>query len=163
MDALLAKVTLQSVMSTFSAVVTGYFWLIKARKERPSFTVHQLQSFRASLRRGADEKSKQLSLLQTEPSGTLIVNHSTRQASIVKHEASIGYNGKVIKGRFGWVGEDRPPWNIGAESTLAMSMACFFDVPADCELPDEFDFSVEFVTAGGYRFTHIFDKAAPEF
>ena len=161
METLLAKITPQSVMSAFSAAVTGYFWLVKARKERPSFSVFQLHGFRPSLRRGEDDQTKRLSLIQTDPGGTLIVNHSIRQNSIIKHDSFIRYGGKTIKGHFGWVNDDRPPWNIGPESTISLSLACFFDVPADCELPDDFDFRVEFVTASGHKFSHVFNKTAP--
>lgn len=161
-ETLLAKITPQGVMSAFSAGVTGYFWLIKARKERPRLSVYQLQSFRPSLRRGPDEQTKRLSLVQTEPGGVLIANHSIRQNSIIRHDSFIRYGGRTIRGTFGWVNDDRPPWNIGPESTISLSLACFFDVPDDCELPEDFDFRVEFVTASGHRFSHVFNKQAPE-
>ena len=92
----------------------------------------------------------------------LIANNSIRQTSIVRFECFLKYKGEVIKGRWGYMQEDKPPWNIGPESTISLAMACFFEVPEDCELPKNFDFRVEFVTVSGQRFPHMFSLVAPD-
>jgi len=60
------------------------------------------------------------------------------------------------------VGEDTPPWNIGPESTIAMGLACFFDVPEDFEIPETFEIGVEFISASGKRYAHTFEREVPE-
>lgn len=66
-------------------------------------------------------------------------------------------SGQQIRGDWGAVGEDKPPWNIGPESSIALGIACFFDVPQDFEAPDSY--GVKFISASGKRFAHTF---APE-
>ena len=151
-------------LSVASATMTGYFWLVRARKERPQLTILQMRNFRQTLRSdGAAEGMKRLSLVQVQSRGVLIANQSIRQNSIVRFECSLEFGGQSIKGHFGYLDDDPPPWNIGPESTIALSLACFFEVPEDFEMPEDGNFHVEFVTASGHRFPHQFSLQAPEF
>ena len=167
MPAILAELSpdipIETILAATSATMTAYFWLVKARKERPSLKIFQLAGFRASLRRGdPDTETKRLCLTQVDQGGVLIANNSTRQNSVVRFDCWLKHNGHQLKGRWGYVEEDRPPWNVGPESTIAMSLACFFDVPEDYEILDDFDFRVAFVTTSGQRFPHMFSRQAPE-
>jgi len=44
--------SVEMVLSVLSTVVTGYFWLVRARQERPNLKIFQLRDFRATLRGG---------------------------------------------------------------------------------------------------------------
>ncbi len=153
----------ETVMSGLSAAFTGYFWFIKARKEKPALTIVQLRNFRTSLRCGEEGSDrKRLGLTQTEPCGILVANNSIRQNAIIGFDCYLKYQGETIKGDWGYVNDDTPPWNIGPESAISLSLACFFDVPEDCEVPEDMNFRVEFKTASGKRFPHLFSIKAPE-
>lgn len=159
----LPELSPEVVISVASLSMTSYFWLVQARRERPDLKFFQLRDFRATLRRGDPErKTKKLGIVQVESGGTLIANNSTRQNSIVRFDCFLSHNGKLIQGKWGYVDEDHPPWNIPPQSTIAMSLACFFDVPEDCEVPENLDFRVEFVTVSGQRFRHLFSVNTPE-
>ena len=66
-----------------------------------------------------------------------------------------------IAGDWGYGGDDKPPWNVGPESTISFCPACFFDVPEDYQAADELVIQVEFTTASGKRFSHNFREQAP--
>jgi hypothetical protein len=155
-------IDVKMLFSGLSLLVTVYFWFVKARKERPNLQFYQLTDFRAVCRRHPEREGvKRLCLQQLDTGGVLIVNHSTRQNSIVLFDCFLRTDRGVVQGDWGYSGEDKPPWNIGPESTIAFSPACFFDVPDDFEVPDDPEFEVQFVTASGKRFSHRFTKHAP--
>ena len=150
------------LLSGASFLFTTYFWFVKARKERPNLEFYQLSDYRAVCRRHPDrEGMKRLCLQQLDTGGVLIVNHSTRQNSVVLFACFLQTGGGEIQGDWGYSGDDKPPWNVGPESTIAFSPACFFDVPEDYEVPDNPEFRVQFLTASGTQFTHHFTKQAP--
>ena len=94
----------------------------------------------------------------------MIANNSTRQNSIVLFDCWLLLpGGEQIHGDWGSVGDDRPPWNIGPESTIAMGLACFFDVSQDFEVPDSFEIGVEFISVSGKRYAHTFTREAVTF
>ncbi len=149
-------------MSGVSLLVTAYFWLIKSRKEQPHLEFHQLSDFRATLRsHPAKPDCKRLIVQQLDTGGVLIVNHSTRQNSVVLFDCVVKTPGGKVFGDWGYGGEDKPPWNIAPESTIAFSPACFFDVPQDYEIPDDLEFTVIFHTASGRPFRQKFSLQAP--
>ena len=153
---------IQMVFSSFSLVVTTYFWFVKARKERPNLEFYQLSDFRTACRRHPErEGKKRLCIQQLDTGGVLIVNHSTRQNSVVLFDCYLHTDDGVVQGDWGYTGEDKPPWNVGPESTTAFSPACFFDVPEDYEVPDNPEFQIQFITASGKRFSHRFTRYAP--
>lgn len=158
-----APLSVETILSLGSASMTAYFWLVKARQERPRLRIFQLGGFRATVRRGStDQNSKSLGLTQLDDTGVLIANDSTRQNSIVRFDCFLKHQGSWLKGRWGYVNDDKPPWNIPPESAISMNMACFFDVPEDYETPQNAEFRVEFVTVSGQRFPHRFWMQAPE-
>jgi hypothetical protein len=153
------QINAQMIFSSMSLLVTGYFWLVRTRRERPYLAFHQLSNFRAHCRRiPSCQDKKRLSFQQLDTGGVLIVNHSIRQNSIVLFECFLPIEDGVIEGDWGYSGDDKPPWNIGPETSLAFSPACFFDVPADYEVPENPTVYIRFVTASGKRFTHRFTK-----
>jgi len=153
----------QQFMAAGSAAVTSYFWLVKARRERPKLELYQLSNFRASLRRGNAEKgTKRLCLSQIDTGGVLIANNSSRQNSILRFDCSLELGGHRIGGDWGFTGDDKPPWNVGPESTIAFSPACFFEVPDDYEVPEELSFRLELVSVSGKRFGRQMSLQAPK-
>lgn len=151
---------IEMILSVASFAITVYFWFIQSRRERPQLNIFQISGFKAVCRRQQGrEDVKRLSVQQINPTGILVANNSTRQNSIVLFDCWFLFpDGRQIKGDWGYVGEDRPPWNIGPESTIAMGLACFFDVPADFEIPENYEIGIEFITASGKRFAHSFTK-----
>jgi len=150
------------LLSSVSFLFTTYFWFVKARGERPNLKFHQLSEYRASLRRHPEKKDrKRLCVQQIDKGGVLIVNHSTRQNSIVVFDCFLKTPDGEIQGDWGYSGEDKPPWNIGPESTIAFSPVCFFDVPEAYNLPDNLEFRIRFITASGKKFSHWFARQAP--
>ena len=91
----------------------------------------------------------------------LVANDSTRQNSIIRFDCFLHANGTVTSGSWGYINDDKPPWNIGPESTIALSPACFFPVADDFEIPDDLRFRIEFITVSGRRFGHDFTLKAP--
>ncbi|MFK8114090.1 MAG: hypothetical protein AB8B91_17945 [Rubripirellula sp.] len=153
----------QTLFSGLSLLVTCYFWLTRVRKERPHLQFHQLSDFRAVCRRIPDDPDrKRLCFQQLDSGGVLIVNHSIRQNSIVLFECFLTTDDGVIEGDWGYGGDDKPPWNIGPETSIPFSPACFFDVPADYQIPERPSFYLRFVTASGKRFTHRFTQQAKQ-
>ncbi|MFT7642030.1 MAG: hypothetical protein ACI9G1_003787 [Pirellulaceae bacterium] len=162
--ALITNIDLGLVLSALSCLFTAYFWIVKVRKEQPNIQFFQLSNFRSSLRRHPDrEDVKRFSLQQLDTGGVLIVNHSTRQNSIVLFECFLKTDGGEIQGDWGYSGEDKPPWNVGPETSIAFSPVCFFDVPSDFETPENPEFRLEFITASGKTFSHRFTQEAPQF
>ncbi len=106
---------------------------------------------------------KRLCLQQLDTGGVLIVNHSTRQNSIVLFDCFLETDRGEILGDWGYSGDDKPPWNVGPESSIAFSPACFFDVPEDFEAPENPKFRIQFITASGKPFFHHFAKQAARF
>lgn len=149
----------QMIFSSVSLLVTCYFWFVRIRKERPHLAFHQLSDFRTSCRRIPERQDKKrLCFQQLDTGGVLIVNHSIRQNSIVLFECFLPTDQGVLEGDWGYAGDDKPPWNIGPESSIAFSPACFFDVPENYEVPENPAVYLRFVTASGKRFTHRFTK-----
>ncbi len=146
-------------ISMLSLIVTCYFWMIRSRRERPNLEFVQLSDFRSSCRRIHDRDDAKRYCLQTIDSGSvLIVNHSIRQNSIVLFECYLPTESGVIRGDWGYGGDDKPPWNVGPETTIAFSPACFFDVPPDFVEPENPVFYIRFLTASGRKFTKRFSK-----
>lgn len=154
-------IDLTAVLSTISFCVTCYFWFVRARKDRPKLEFMQLSDFRISCRRSPEGDGKRLCIQQLDTGGVLIVNHSTRQNSVILFECFLSEGDRLIPGDWGYGGEDKPPWNIGPETSLAFSPACFFEVPADYETPENPVFYLRFMTASGKRFTQRFERKAP--
>ena len=157
-----SAIDVRMIFSGFSFLVTSYFWLVKARKERPNLQFYQLSDFRSSCRRHPDREGwKRLCLQQLDTGGVLVANHSTRQNSIILFECFLITDDGLIAGDWGYAGDDKPPWNVGPESTIALSPACFFDVPDDFEVPENPEFQIVFITASGCQFSHQFKQQAP--
>ncbi len=154
---------LKMLFSGVSFVVTGYFWLVKSRKERPNLRFHQLSNFRLTTRRHPSKEGwKRLCLQQLDTGGVLAVNHSTRQNSIILFDCFLMTDRGVVEGDWGYSGDDKPPWDVGPESTIALSPAFFFDVPGDYDMPEDPEFHAHFITASGSTFTHRFKLDAPQ-
>lgn len=155
--------SVEAVLSVGSFGFTAYFWLVKARREQACLRIFQLQNFRASVRRagGHGESGKRLCVSQVGTGGVLVANDSTRQNSIIRFDCYLLLDGKVITGSWGYIDDDKPPWNLGPESTIALSPACFFPVDDDFEVPDDLRFRIEFITVSGKRFGHDFGLEAP--
>ena len=150
------------LLSSGSFVFTAYFWLVKARWENPNLDFYQLSDFRSACRQHPEHKGlKRLRFQQLDTGGVLIVNHSTRQNSIVRFECFLKTEKGEIRGDWDYSGEDKPPWNVGPESTIAFSPATFFDVPEDLALPENPEFRIQFITASGKQFSHRFTKKSP--
>ena len=93
----------------------------------------------------------------------LMVNHSTRQNSVVLFDCYLITEEGRIRGEWGYGAEDKPPWNVGPESTIAFSPACIFDLPDDEEVPEYPEVLMQFITASGKHFSHRFTKCTPQF
>lgn len=159
-----SAIDVKMLLSGASFLFTAYFWFVKARKEKPNLEFHQLSNYRATCRRHPDREGwRRLCLQQLDTGGVLIVNHSTRQNSVVLFDCYLETEQGIVPGDWGYSGDDKPPWNIGPESTIAFSPACFFDVPDDYELPDNPSFRIDCVTASGKKFSHQFTRLAPRF
>ena len=81
MQVIPSHLPIELVLSVFSVFMTTYFWLVKARRERPQLKFFQMHGFRCSLRRGQSE-DKRLLVSQVQPGGVLVANNSTLQNSI---------------------------------------------------------------------------------
>ncbi len=159
-----SSIDIEILLSGASFLFTAYFWCIQARRERPNLRFHQLSEFRAVCRRHPSGKElKRLCIQQIDTGGVLIVNHSTRQNSVIAFECFLHTPKGLIQGDWGYSGEDKPPWNVAPESTVAFSPACCFDVPEDYEVPDNLEFRIQFLTASGKGFSQRFTKQAPRF
>ncbi len=156
----MTELSMETIFSGTSLAVTLYFWFVQARRERPSLMIHQVGDIRAMCRRHPQrDDAQRLCLTQTDTHGVLIANNSSRQNSIVLYDCwLVTAKGGKIRGDWGFVGDDRPPWNIGPDSTIAMGLACFFDVAPEYEIPDDLQVRVEFITANGQRFAHTFHR-----
>ena len=155
-------IDVKMIFSAFSFVLTSYFWLVKARKERPCLEFYQLSDFRLTTRRHPKRDGwKRVCISQLDTGGVLAVNHSTRQNSIILFDCYLQTDLGRVQGDWGFSGEDKPPWNLGPESTISLSPAFFFDVPEEYDPPESPEFSASFVTASGKRFSHRFSLEAP--
>ncbi|MDG2219870.1 MAG: hypothetical protein P8L85_00715 [Rubripirellula sp.] len=146
-------------ISGVSLALTSYFWLVRIRKERPNLEFVQLSDFQFSCRRDPErENVKRVCLQQREVGGVLIVNHSLRQNSIISFECYLDTPANLVQGEWGYTSDDKPPWNVGPETSIAFSPACFFDVPADFVEPENPVFYLRFRTASGRKFVKRFTK-----
>lgn len=155
---------IEVIVSTVSLAITLYFWFVRANCERPNLRFFQLADFRAVTRSIPGQSGmRRLCVQQVDSSGVLVANHSTRQNAIIKYDCSFQHNGQTIKGDWGYVNDDKPPWNIGPESSIALGLAFFFDVPEDFEIPNQIRFLVVFTTVSEKQFTGDFWLKAPSF
>lgn len=153
----------QLVISLLSLLITAYFWLVRVRRERPNLEFIQLSDFRSSCRRIPNrDDARSYCLQQLGPGGVLIVNHSLRQNSIVTFDCFLVTEEGMIRGEWGYGGDDSPPWNVGPETALAFSPACFFEVPSDFVEPEQPVFYIRFRTASGRKFTKRFIKTVKQ-
>jgi len=157
----LSDLPVDTFLAVGSAAMTAYFWLVRVRQERPLLTIHQLADYRASLRRSDTPGKRRLCLSQIDTGGVLVANHSVRQNSILRFDCFLQTAEGEIRGDWGWTGDDRPPWNIAPETTIALSPACFFEVPEDYQTPDELSFRIELITVSDTRFAHELTLSAP--
>ncbi len=156
------EIALQMLLSGGSFLFTAYFWFVRSRREKPNLQFYQLSDYRSACRRHPDNPElKRLCLQQLDTGGVLIANHSSRQNSIVLFDCFLQTDQGAIQGDWGYSGDDKPPWNIGPESSIAFSPACFFDVPENFVVPENPVFRIQFITASGRRFSHRFTKQAP--
>ena len=73
----MSEVNIELIMSGASLAATGYFWLLKARKDLPKLEFYQLSDFRVVARRIPDQKDmKRLCVQQLDTGGVLAVNHT---------------------------------------------------------------------------------------
>ena len=149
---------IEILLSAASLTVTAYFWFVQARRERPQLRLYQVGGFRAVCRRHQQrDDCKRLCVQQLDSCGVLVANNSIRQNSIVMFDCWLLLpDGRELRGDWGSVGDQQPPWNIGPESSISLGLACFFDVPADFEIPETYQLGIAFVTASGKRFKHVF-------
>ena len=78
------EASIELILSVASFSITIYFWLVKARRERPQLRIYQIGGFRAYCRRHQQRDDvKRLGVQQLDSGGVLIANNSTRQNSIV--------------------------------------------------------------------------------
>ena len=157
----LASLPIETLLAVGSATMTGYFWLVRMNQERPQLVVYQLANFRWTRRRGEVEGRNRLCVSQVDTGGVLVANNSVRQNSVLRFDCYLDVNGETVKGDWGWTGDDKPPWNIPPETTIALSPACFFDVPEGYEPPDGFKFRLELITVSGKRFGAELSQHAP--
>ncbi|MGE3807260.1 MAG: hypothetical protein AB7K24_21565 [Gemmataceae bacterium] len=151
------SITVESALSVGSALMTSYFWLVRARRESPCLTVFQMQDFRALPRRGDPErKTKRLCFSQVSPGGVLVANNSVLHNSIIRFDCELKLDKQWIKGDFGWLNDEKPPWNLPPQTTIALSIACFFEVAEDYAVPEDAEFRVAFQTISGKKFPHTF-------
>ncbi len=159
----MTEAPIELLLSAASLGITAYFWLIQARRERPQLTMYQVSGFRAVCQRHQRrDDCKRLCVQQLDSCGVLIANQSIRQNSVVMFDCwFLLPDGREIRGDWGSVGDDKPPWNIGPESSISLGLACFFDVPPDFEIPDTYQIGIAFVTASGKNHRHTFTSEVP--
>ncbi|MFK7819769.1 MAG: hypothetical protein AB8G99_13700 [Planctomycetaceae bacterium] len=156
------EVGVEAVLSTVSLIVTLYFWFVQANRERPRLRFFQLGDFRANLRSiPGQEGVKRLCVQQMDSYGVLVANDSTRQNAIINFECSFRRGGQWVQGDWGYVGDDKPPYNIGPESSIALGLAFFFDVEDSFEIPPQLEFRVTFNAVSGGKFVSRFWLKAP--
>lgn len=157
-----SPVGIETVLSVASLGITIYFWFVQADRERPRLRFFQLGDFRASLRRvQGQEGMRRLCVQQADSCGVLVANDSTRQNAIINYECAFRHGGKWVKGDWGYVDDNKPPWNIGPESSIALGLAFFFDVEEGFEVPPQIEFRVIFNVVSGKRFVSSFWLKAP--
>jgi hypothetical protein len=157
------QIRFEVFLSALSLVVTFYFWVIKARSEKPSLKIFQLWSFGSSPgRENAEQGTKTISVWPMESGGVLVANNSTLQNSIIKFDCYLKVADKWVKGTWGYQNQEKPPWNIAPQTTVALSPVCFFEVPKDFEMKDNAVFRIDFITISGKRFGHIFQYKTKE-
>lgn len=158
----LPQFPLELIFSAISTLVTGYFWLVRSRAERPSLKVYQVLPYRATVRSNQNRDGHRLMLTQLQPGGVLVANNSTLQNSIIRFDCYLDLPGGRVKGDWGYSHDDGPPWNVPPQTTIKMSPACFFDVPEGYEPPADLTWRVEFITVSGRRFGHTLTREPPE-
>lgn len=147
------------MLSGATTLFTAYFWLVRANRERPALAFVQLSRFLVTSRKNREREGYlRVGFQQRDTGGVLIVNHSSRQNSIIRFTCYLETEEGEITGDWAYSGDDKPPWNVGPETSIAFSPACFFDVPEDIELGDNPSFRLDFITASGRRFSHRFSK-----
>lgn len=153
---------IETILSVTSLVITVYFWFVQANRERPDLRFFQLTDFRAVTRRVPEQEGvRRLCVQQLDSCGVLVANNSTRQNAIINYECAFLHQGRTLQGDWGYIDDNKPPWNIGPESSIALGLAFFFDVEDDFEVPAQIEFHVSFITVSGKRFESRFWLKAP--
>jgi hypothetical protein len=151
------------MLAVLSICITVYHWVITMNREKPDLSFYQLNNFRSTIY-GANSKKhdwKRLVFSQISTDGTLVANHSALQNSIVYFKCKLKYGSKSVDGDWGYLGDNKPPWNIPPQGSISLSPTCTFKVPKAFVKPDDYKLEIKFATTSGNGFVHTFLKEAP--
>ena len=152
-------ISIELIMSVVSFSFTLYFWLVRMRHERPNLKFFQLYDFYLVRKAKTPEGRFTARFNQRQEKGVLVANDSVMQNSIVRFDCTLRDQGREFRGYWGYLGQDRPPWNIPPQSTISISPHCEFPVPEDFEPSrEDFELVLDFVTVSGRKFRHVFRK-----
>jgi hypothetical protein len=155
--AFMPTLSTDSLMSGFSAVLTGYFWLVKNRGERENLRIFATLPFQATPRGGdADRKTKRLIFNQLGTGGVLLANNSTVQNSVLRFECFLKVAGDWVAGSPLLLNGEKAPWNLPPQTAVGVSAGGTFEVPEAFEPDDQTLLRFEFVTVTGKRFRQTF-------
>jgi len=126
LDNLTRNFNLQMLLSVGSACVTGYFWLVKANRERAGLCLYRTGDFRLDRPQCCDAAEKEKAIWY---GAICVANPSTLPALVVQARVQLRFEGRWLDGQLVQEKKDEAPWTIEPLRALSRSLGCAFQVP----------------------------------
>jgi hypothetical protein len=119
------NVNLSMFLSVASSCVTGYFWLVKMRRERAGLQLYRAAGFRPDRLQCSDLPGKAKAVWYGE---VFLANPSTLPAAVVRFGVQLLWKGRWIDGALVMDKKDGVPWTVEPLRVLARGFGCAFQV-----------------------------------
>jgi hypothetical protein len=119
------NVNVSMLLSVASTVVTGYFWLVKMRRERAGLHLYRAAAFRPDRLQCSELPGKEKAVWYGE---VFLANPSTLPAAVVRLGVQLFWKGRWLDGSLVMEKKDGLPWTVEPLRVLARSFGCAFAV-----------------------------------
>jgi hypothetical protein len=128
---------INTILAVGSALVTAYFWMIRANRERAGVKVHQASKFTSNHRERKNEQDAPISRVWWD--GKLFMtNRSTLPAAVFRAQVELQRDGKWVRGDFGWGEDGELPYNLAPLHVVTKKVAAFFDLEPEFSREDSY-------------------------
>jgi len=119
------NLNLPMVLSVASSCVTGYFWLVKMRRERAGLQLYRAAGFRPDRLQCSDLPGMEKAVWYGE---VFLANPSTLPAAVVRFGVHLFWKGRWRDGNLVMEKKDGLPWTVEPLRVLARGFGCAFHV-----------------------------------
>jgi hypothetical protein len=119
------QIPYNSLLSVGSALITGYFWLVKMQRERAGLQLYQAGGFRPDRLQCSNVPGKEKATWYGE---IFLANPSTLPSTVIHARIELFWKGQWIEGKRVMEKKDDLPWAVEPLRVLNRSLGCAFEV-----------------------------------